>query len=309
MEEASFVGYTKRLSEGKELCRMFNCPLTKWPPRHRCRGVHCCRDRADCIRQACNAFFAPLRRRIGVPALNRWLSVYPVVCIVLFLNCIHGIFAYAQSVMLGKTPLDGKGDGAAHDADSDAGRQNVDAPRRMDSERRLTKRRQRKTTAWKNTNECNFDMSLWVCIASPMIHLHCYLFRSGSLHGCDRDGYSALFRCCLLERSKPLKELERLGLCLPDGVGGASDLLKLFEMRYGELASLTKDDLSKVETAVQLEIGGLFRRFLVRFRCYSWRLAYFIAGGVSPEDRMRACVKFSSLPLCCLDEMSSRRLR
>ena len=246
---------------------MFNCPLNKWPPRHRCPGVHCCRDRGDCIRQACSTFFAPLRRRIGVPALNRWLSVYPVVCIVLFLNCIHGIFGYAQSVMLGSTPLDGHVDGRTPDDVSDAERQNVEAPRRTESERKLRKRRQRKMTTWLNSRDCNFDMSVWVCIASPIIHLHCYLFHSGSLHGCDRGGYSALFRCCLLERSKPLVALETLGLCLLDG---GSDVLTFFKSRYGELASLTTGDISKVTTAVQIEIGGLFRRFLVRFRCYPW---------------------------------------
>ena len=142
---------------------MFNCPLNKWPPRHRCPGVHCCRDRGDCIRQACSAFFAPLRRRIEIPALNRWLSVYPVVCIVLFLNCIHGIFGYAQSVMLGSNPLDGHVDGCTPDDVSDAERQNVGAPRQTGFERKLRKRRQRKMTTWLNSRDCKTAIPICRC--------------------------------------------------------------------------------------------------------------------------------------------------
>ena len=100
--------------------------------------------------------------------------------------------------------------------------------------------------------------------------------------------------------------LESLGLCLLDG---GSDVLTFFKSRYGELASLTTDDISKVTTAVQIEIGGLFRRFLVRFRCYPRRLAYLIAEGVSDEDRMRVAVQFCTMSLCCLDEMFGRWLR
>ena len=57
-----------------------------------------------------------LRRRVPIPALNRWLQVFPVVSLFLIMMSLHNIFGRAELYMSG---VDTKGPQRAPDSEDD----------------------------------------------------------------------------------------------------------------------------------------------------------------------------------------------
>ena len=73
----------------RDLIRIFTGDLRK-EIKHHCLGRHCCPNgRASAVESATDVIMDLLERRVDVPALNRWLTVFPVVrCSLCFLCCI-----------------------------------------------------------------------------------------------------------------------------------------------------------------------------------------------------------------------------
>ena len=67
------------LEEQWAITQIFTGDPSSEQPVHHCRG--CCASRRESIDKAVYALLVPLDKRISVPALNRWLSVWPCVCV------------------------------------------------------------------------------------------------------------------------------------------------------------------------------------------------------------------------------------
>jgi len=85
-----------RRADGESLVTFYTGRWSEWPPKHNCRG--CCTDRSDAVNKASKLYKCIICRRLAVPSLNKWLSLWPVVAFFCVALCLHGLFARAYSL-------------------------------------------------------------------------------------------------------------------------------------------------------------------------------------------------------------------
>eukprot|EP00971_Amphidinium_carterae_P348408 6490472-Amphidinium_carterae.1 len=77
-------------AESFMLMRIWNGNITSKKPVHCCVG--CCSSRNETIDNAVSSVMAILSNRVCIPAVNRWISVYPVVAVHALLIGIHSLW-------------------------------------------------------------------------------------------------------------------------------------------------------------------------------------------------------------------------
>eukprot|EP00959_Pyramimonas_sp_CCMP1952_P384426 8056812-Pyramimonas_sp.AAC.1 len=82
------------------------------------------------------------------------------------------------------------------DSDEDVGRSGEADGRSQERKRGRAMRR------WLADPATKSSLLLWISLATPLMHLHYYLFNAGKVGGEDKDGMSALLNCCILSRSR-----------------------------------------------------------------------------------------------------------
>ena len=76
-DEPGSAAQAGRRSDGEAILGFFNGDWRSWPHVHHCRG--CCSSREAAVKKGVKTYMLLLRRRVPIPALNRWLQVFPVV--------------------------------------------------------------------------------------------------------------------------------------------------------------------------------------------------------------------------------------
>jgi len=257
-----------RREEGDEICAVFNGDISAKRIVHHCRPG-CCPDRAASVRRAARAIMTPLRRRLGVPALNRWLQTFPVVCVLLLLWCIHDLLPRAEQRVNGAAVRTIEKEAAAH-ADDD------DGPGDCAAYRRENNRRAVKMMRFFGDPMAKIRIMLWTCVASPLMTIHYTLFARGTLYGWEKTGESALMELCRLPSAIAMKVLSSVGCAFDIGSAAFYSTWRLACLHFGPIASWPLEYLREADAAVAVVVGGLFRRFYIRLRTYPWRLAVIV---------------------------------
>ena len=280
--------------------RMYTGDIRSATVTHHCRGPGCCRSREDSVSQATQAIMQPLRRRIHPPALNRWLQVFPVVSTLFVLLSIHNLFPRAALLIIG----------AAARAFVDFGSELEQDVHGADTDyRRQEGRRRRKMHQFLASPNLSQRLALWLSFADPVMHIHHWLFKIGSIHGADEDGLSALQRCCQLQRSLPVQTMSQLSMCFDVTSENHYIVWRLALKVLGPMHTWSAQCLKEAAVCVNIIIGNLWRRFYARFKDWPWRLSVLTDDTADRAMKLSVVEEFMNCPLCCLDEYFSQRLR
>ncbi len=311
-----------RQDEVDAIKTVFNADTRSYIPKHHCQG--CCRSRKDTIDKAVSALMRPLQRRVVIPALNRWTSLFPVIRAVTLLLQIHMLYAravcwhFGRDLSIEKLEAQAPREREAEESEEseeeapDPGLQfgaPVDAQKHWQRENR---KRNKKMMSFLCNAKVAWQLMLWLAVGVQVMYLHHWLFKRGALNGkTDEDGYGALMLCCLLDRYPAMRILNLLGgLAEEEGdLHHSENIWALVESIYGPQATWNQEMLQEANAIVNLAIAGLYRRFIVSHRAYPWRLA-IVADTKTPMVRRRSvALEFWLLSPCCLDPMFSRRFR
>ena len=245
-----------RRRDGDTLLIFFNGDWHSWPPVHHCQGPSCCSSREAAVKKGVQAYMLLLRRRVPIPALNRWLQVFPVVTLFLVLMSVHNLFSRAELIVAG---LDDAKQPAEPDSDSDPDTR-VGAPADNKEHRRQARRRERRLREWAAAEDSCACLLIWTCVVSHLMTLHYYLFKCGALHGRDANGLSALFNLCSMKKSKAVELLRTMERCMDPANPEHKFVFGCALTMFGASATWPARLLRKAVVTVHLACGGLFRR-------------------------------------------------
>ena len=75
------------------------------------------------------------------------------------------------------------------------------------------------------------------------------------------------------------------------------------------MSTWPEEVLQKAQATAHLIMGNLFRRFVVQFWGWPWKLAYMFDTTLTWAERRKVVREFLEAHLCCLDELFGLRLR
>lgn len=235
-----------RRRQAAELLRIFTGDIRKWIIHH-CLGRHCCPNgRASAVGAAVDVIRGLLERRVVTPALNRWLTVFPVVSLFTLMFVVHRIFPRAELLLSGMSVdvADSAGVddlGSASEGEAEAAK--IGAPKLESHFRKESRRRKTKMLNWLRDHATLPKLMVWQCMSPSIMHVHAAFFKHGGLHP-DAQGESALFNCMSLSRSQPLKALHTLCCSFDTDKPEHNEVWKLMLAWYGSASTWSPDVLN-----------------------------------------------------------------
>ena len=211
-----------RRKEGKAISCMIS---TNWRISgkygHHCKKPRCigCDGPEHALRKAHAALCAPLRRRIAVPAQNRWMTLYEVLCVLSFFFCVSDLYVRAFVAAcfggLHKVPKDFLKD-KDEEAEEQSEGENMGAPAdETKAWRKIEAKRRRKALEWVADPEMRVNRILLLPLAALFTRLQCHFFKKGKSLG-DESGTEILLNLCTPRQSRAVKSFQVLGAA---GVG------------------------------------------------------------------------------------------
>ena len=290
-----------RRSEGAELCHCVTGSLRDCKRIvHHCR---CCATREDAVNRVSAAITAPLRRRVTSPALNKWLTLWPVASLVLMLLCFTPVFRSAYRVASRLPAEDSSGESDKENANAQLGQPNDERKAHV----KLERKRARKACVWIVDPNTRRLLSVWLGVAGQIMRLHYSLFSSAKSLG--RMEISPVLNLCNFRISLAVKLIVRLSAGLDPTNGLHAEPWSTLSLVFGPVVAWDDELLTLTWVCVLLCVGGTWRRFVRRFQFYPWRLALLATPGVSALEKADIAREFLALSLCCLDMHFSRKLR
>ena len=146
-----------RRKRGQRLMAMLSGDWMSWPPVHHCNG--CCASREEAVVAATDAYLAIILRRLPVPALNKWGSIFPLVGWMLLGFLAHRLFARAWQLTTG------------NDSDEEAvpeGQDAVQGPTMSSYRRDARKREQKALDFWRNEQSLQ-RLMIWQSLGSHLV--------------------------------------------------------------------------------------------------------------------------------------------
>jgi hypothetical protein len=164
-----------RRQEGAEIKASFTSDPFGDVIMHHCArgedGLYCCRTRADAVRKCQLTVKKPFCRRLPVPAVNRWIQLYPVAAMISFLQNLFGLLRWAYIMVYGADVV----------FESAAAGLDPLEHLRNESSAYHKEKRARSSKALDAMLDENFVLKLlaWMVPAKFVMHLHFSLFDSG----------------------------------------------------------------------------------------------------------------------------------
>ncbi|CAK0826756.1 unnamed protein product [Prorocentrum cordatum] len=240
---------------------MFTGDVSQERPVHHCRGRDCCANRQESVDRAVAAVMVPLRRRLAVPALNRWNTVHPTACVLLLLISLNGLLPRALEKTCGAAVRAmRREDGGLESGSGAAG---------LGDFRREQHVRTVKMMRFLSDLLARQRLVLRVAVAAVGMRFHCACFKRGSLHGWLDPKGSALSSFC---KSVVFDTLAQLSSAFDPAAAGHYDLWRLPLALHGPLASWPGEVLREAGAIVHVFTGSFYRRFDIRLSGYPWRL-------------------------------------
>ena len=273
---------------------------TQGTVKHHCKG--CCANRRESVRKCTKAFMLPLKRRLKIPALNRWLQLWPVASVLTLIFGLHGIFVSAYHRLHGSAKELFFPDDSDSEGDAEA------AADTMKARRKLEFKRNKKAFNFVVDSFTPVRMQIWMCIASPIMRIHYYLFRENAQLG-SLDGSDALLSLCNMARSLPMSILRRFTASFDPSSPEHGQVWGLLISRLGDMINWASSVRNLAFSGLWLVMGNLWRRFIRPFLVWPFRLARVVDENIDIDDRMLAGDEFLRTSLCCMDLPLSQKLR
>ena len=96
-------------AEADTWIRLFNCNITKREMVHCCCRPGCCwdpsrrvRSRSKCVKDLVEAIMSLIRDHVGLPALIKWLTLWPFVCTFNLATELHFLHPRAELALAGE---------------------------------------------------------------------------------------------------------------------------------------------------------------------------------------------------------------
>ena len=251
---------------------------------------------------------------IPVPASNKWLSVLPAVADLCRGCNIHHLTSETILCMAGKSPL--KPD---HDSDDEDERANLGMQMETNEFHKMNQKRQTKIVAWMSEPLTRAFLLLWLAICLKVLHLHYLLFRDakaglgsdsreqGAVPTVGVSSKHVVFDLCNPMRSRARKVLHELTEMLKAGLQEHLHHWELFYKLFGQ--AWPESFMRKARSALLIVVGNVWRRLVVEFEVYPWRLATVVDPAESMARREQCVKEFYEANDCCLDSGFSRTLR
>ncbi|CAK0829920.1 unnamed protein product, partial [Prorocentrum cordatum] len=277
---------------------MFAGDVSQGRPVHHCRGRDCCANRQESVDRAVAAVMVPLRRRLAVPALNRWNTVHPTACVLLLLISLHGLLPRALEKTCGAA--------ARAMRREDGGLESGSGAAGLGDFRREQHVRTVKMMRFLSDLLARQRLVLRVAVAAVGMRFHYACFKRGSLHGWLDPKGSALSSFC---KSVVLDTLAQLSSAFDPAAAGHYDLWRLPLALHGPLASWPGEVLREADAIVHVFTGSFYRRFDIRLSGYPWRLMRLVDASLDMGARRAEGEELFRANECCLDSGFSLRLR
>ena len=169
-----------RAREARLIREAFTTDIRRRCPGHTCRDItdpdgtvrQCCASREEAVDKMVNALMVPLRSRVTVPALNKWGTLQPVVCVLAMLISMHKLNVRAELWIVGKD-LD---EAPEQDSDNDNVVDNGAQQQQAVDKRKKDRQRHRKLRVWLQELDTLWKLPAWCCICNRVMTLHWVIF-------------------------------------------------------------------------------------------------------------------------------------
>ncbi len=258
---------------------------------HWCRG--CCEsldEAVDCVHTVlCDVLFAS----ISIPALIKWLSIWPCMSGLCRMMLIHNLLPRVLAYLY--TAGDGEEDHNKNDlADELLGLMDVDAWHRQERRRTL------KCVRWIQNPPTVVFIMVYLVACGPVMRLHYTLFKYASQPALAGER-AYVFDLCSKD-SVAIKVLTDLSDLLRNRGGHWTNLEKLI----GPMNGWTDVVLGKAKRVVTILTSGVYRRLV--FPYFTW--PYLLVPCADPQAPMNTKIdnsrRLHHVNTCCLDSASLR---
>ena len=265
-------------SEGAEMLVMFSGDWASETIVHHCKGKGCCKNWEESVGRATRAFMGPLRKRLGTPALNRWMSVLPVVSVMVLLRNVHGLLLAAGRKVFGAAAraIDRQDRGATAEGDA-KGSEN--------EWRKEQQVRAQKMLRFLGDPLAGVRMLVWLSVAGPAHVVHFTLFKRGTLYGWAGDGDSALVQMCRLKTSLVTRILSQFSRALDPADPAYYGIWAAVLHLWGPMSSWPLENLREADAVLHALAGSMWRRFFVRLSAYPWRLCKMVDPAATKAEK------------------------
>ena len=153
------------------------------------------------------------------------------------------------------------------------------------------------------------SLQLWLALARPILHLHYDLFGTGRLHGKVKEGGRSVWSYSLRATSLPWRLVTSYARSTDESHPDHRAMWALPLCFLGEMRTWRLPLLKRLVTCLQITMGQLWRRFVVRLQTFPWLLSPLVQDEVGRAQKLDLARAFMAKNDCCLDEMFSLKLR
>ena len=274
------------------------CPgdWTKRPVVHRCKGCFCTTDE-EAAEQACSKLLMVTFNVLSVPSMNKWLSVWPLLCDLVLLGSLHRVFVDALRLTLGETLEEDMAEDSVSETELLGASQDW---------HRQERRRAAKVLRWVEDKAAHAKSMMFVHLVSPVLKLHYTLFKYVQTSPLGNTK-SYLFNLCDTRLSVCARILGELsGLLFNSAETGPWAPLVYSLPPLSAWPSKLKE---AARVGIYLLLGQVWRRLVHAYDQWRWRLVALGDPDVPDVQQLAVAEQLFSAPLETLDPGCSLKAR
>ena len=244
--------------------------------------------------------------RIPVPALNKWLQVFPVMTALGFSSGYHRLLP--RAIMRARN-LDGSRD---DDVVSDISEtEALGAGDEQTMQRKFKKKRDMRAVKFLQDAASAASMLMWIVVTAPVMRMHFYFFKHCQtpfgIGARLPDAVPAIFDLCSVVASPVTSVLRSLAGLLDPRYAAHRARWSVLYSTWGEV--WPKRQAQAAWEVTLLMIGHVWRRLRHAFLTWPWRLVTVCDQRVPMEERQRVADEFWNAEFCCMDAGFCGKLR
>lgn len=250
------------------------------------------------------AVVAPLPQ----PALNKWTRLGPTIARVVLMSHFCGVLGHAM-----KQEFGGLAERVEEEENREQEEQQAEAVGLPLDERaawkRVADKRRLKAAEFVQDKDASWGNLMWLVIASPILVLHWKLFKhakwSTEMDPRKHEEPGRILKeFCIPSLNPAGKVMESLMAILQD----ASQALRVVFFFHGPLERWSEKRKKTVQQLVLVAVGQLWRKLVMPWQAYPWRL-WPLIWGESEEEKVAAAQALLAQRECCLDACFTGKLR
>ena len=274
------------------------CPgdWTKRPIVHRCKGCSCTTDE-EAAQQVCSRLFTVTFNVLSVPSMNKWLSVWPLLCDLVLTGSFHRVFVDATRLTLGETLEEDMVEDSVSETELLGASQDW---------HRQERRRAAKVLRWVEAKGTHSKSMMFVHLVSPILKLHYTLFKYAQTSPLGhRKSY--LFNLCDARVSVCARILGELSDLLFNSAETGPWAPMVYSL--GPLSAWPREFKEAARVGICLLLGQVWRRLVHVYDQWPWRLVAIGDPDVPDVQKIAVAEQLFAAPLETLDPGCSLKVR